>query len=109
MTLGQLSSFRDFLASADVATAVLRAAHSPEAPFLMNVGRGVAMSGRSMVELLAAAAGFDGDIFESSGGSRRAAAALWQQADLALMRRHLQWVPTTSIAEAVRDLWQSGS
>lgn len=109
VTLGQLSSFRDFLASADVATAVLRAAHSPEAPFLMNVGRGVPMSGRSMVELLAAAAGFDGDIFESSGGSRRAAAALWQQADLALMRRHLQWVPTTSIAEAVRDLWQSGS
>jgi hypothetical protein len=33
----------------------------------------------------------------------------WQQADVTLLRRHLQWVPTTPIAEAVADLWQSGT
>ena len=81
----------------------------PSVPPLLNVGRGVPMSGRSMVELLAAAAGFEGDIFESSGGPGMRPPAVWQQADLTLMRRHLHWVPTTSIAEAVRDLWQSGS
>jgi NDP-hexose 4-ketoreductase len=109
VTLGQLSSCRDFLAGTDVADAVLRAARSADVPSLLNVGRGVAMSSRSMVELLAAAAGFEGDIFESRGGSGHAAPAVWQQADLTLIRRHLHWVPTTSIAEAVCDLWQSGS
>ena len=109
VTLGQLSSCRDFLAGTDVAGAVLRAARSTDVPPLLNVGRGVAMSCRSMVELLAAAAGFEGDIFESHGGAGHATPAVWQQADLMLTRRHLQWVPTTSIAEAVSDLWQSGS
>ncbi len=72
VTLGQLSSCRDFLAGDDAADAVLRAAHGTGLPSLLNVGRGVPMSGRSLVELLAAAAGFDGDIFESSGGTRHA-------------------------------------
>ncbi len=109
VTLGQLSSCRDFLAASDVADAVLRAAHSTGVPPLLNVGRGVATSGRSLVELLAAAARFEGDIFESRGGAAHATQVVWQQADLTLIRRHLHWVPTTSIAEAVRDLWQSGS
>jgi NDP-hexose 4-ketoreductase len=109
VTLGQLSSYRDFLSCTDVAGAVLRTVHGGEIPPLLNVGRGVPMSGRSMVELLAATAGFEGDIFESSGGSPHAAPSVWQQADLTLLRRHLHWVPSTSIAEAVRDLWQSGS
>jgi len=107
VTLGQLSGCRDFVASGDVAGAVLRAARGTGVPLILNVGRGVPMSGRSMVELLAAAAGFDGDIFESSGGTRLAPPAIWQQADLTLLRRHLHWVPTTSIAEAVGDLWRS--
>jgi nucleoside-diphosphate-sugar epimerase len=61
-----------------------------------------------MVELLAAAAGFEGDVFESVGGSRRSAAVPWQQANISLLRKHLQWAPTTPIAEAVANLWQSG-
>ncbi len=109
VTLGQLSSCRDFLAASDVADAALRAAHGTGVPPLLNVGRGVATSGRSLVELLAATARFEGDIFESRGGAAHATQLVWQQADLTLIRRHLHWVPTTSIAEAVRDLWQSGS
>ena len=109
VTLGQLSSCRDFVAGTDVAAAVLRSALGADVPPLLNVGRGVAMSGRSMAELLAAAAGFDGDVFESSGGAGYATPPVWQQADLTLIRRHLHWVPSTSIAEAVSDLWQSGS
>ncbi len=109
ITLGPLCSFRDFLASTDVATAALRAIHNIDAHPVLNVGRGVAMSCRSMVELLADAAGFEGDVFESVGGSLRSAAVPWQQADVTLLRRHLQWVPTTPIAEAVADLWQSGT
>jgi nucleoside-diphosphate-sugar epimerase len=108
VTLGHLSSCRDFLASADVAAAVLRVARGSDVPALLNVGRGVPMSGRSMVELLAAAAGFQGDVFESSAGIGHGSSLVWQQADLTLLRRHLGWVPTTSIVEAVSSLWQSG-
>ena len=108
VTLGHLSTHRDYVATTDVVDAVLRSADSTDLPPILNVGRGVPMSGRSMVELLAATAGFDGDIFESSGG-RGVTSPVWQQADVGLLRRHLHWVPTTSIAEAVYDLWQSGS
>ncbi len=109
ITLGSLASHRDFLATEDVATATLRAARAVDLPPILNVGRGVAMSSRSMVELLAAAAGFEGDVFETDGGSRRSAAVPWQKASVSLLREHLQWVPTTSISAAVSDLWQSGS
>jgi nucleoside-diphosphate-sugar epimerase len=109
ITLGALNTYRDFLATSDVAAAALRVIHTPDAPPILNVGRGVAMSCRSMVELLAAVAGFEGDVFESDGGSRRSAAVPWQKADIALLRKYLHWTPTTPIAEAVSDLWQSGS
>jgi nucleoside-diphosphate-sugar epimerase len=109
ITLGSLCSCRDFLATADVATAALRALDSVDDHLVLNVGRGVAMSCRSMVELLASAAGFEGDVFESDGGSRRSAAVPWQQADISLLRKHLHWVPTTPIAKAVSDLWESGT
>jgi nucleoside-diphosphate-sugar epimerase len=108
ITLGSLRSYRDFLATDDVATAALLAIRTVDSHPILNVGRGVAMSCRSMVELLAAAAGFEGDVFESVGGSRRSAAVPWQQANVNLLRKHLQWAPTTPIAEAVADLWQSG-
>ncbi len=107
VVLGELSSHRDFLAVTDVAGAVLRVAHGTGIPSLLNVGRGVPMSGRALVELLAGAAGFNGDVFALSGGVGHATPASWQQADLTLMRRHLHWVPTRSIAEAVHDLWQA--
>ena len=48
VTLGQLSSCRDFLAVTDVASAAIRVAHSvDDVPAVLNVGRGVAMSCRS--------------------------------------------------------------
>jgi nucleoside-diphosphate-sugar epimerase len=108
VTLGPLWSFRDFLSSSDVATAVLRSVRTVDAHPVLNVGRGVAMSCRSMVELLADASGFEGDVFESAGGSNRSAAVPWQQANVSLLRKHLQWVPSTPIAEAVAGLWKSG-
>jgi len=109
ITLGSLRPYRDFLATEDVATAILRAIEAVDTPPVLNVGRGIATSCRSMVELLASASGFDGDVLESVGGSRRSAAVPWQQANTSLLRKHLHWVPTTSIAKAVSDLWQSGT
>lgn len=108
VTVGRLGHTSDFLAAADVADAVVRAAAQEEVPSVLNVGRGVAMSGRSMVELLAAAAGFTGEVIDADVGVRRPAAAPGQQADVSLLRSSLQWLPTTPIADAVADLWRSG-
>lgn len=108
ITLGPLWPHRDFLASVDVVTAALLAIGRADTYPVLNVGRGVAMSCRSMVELLADAAGFEGDVFETTSGSQRSQSVPWQQANICLLRNHLQWVPTTSIAEAVAGLWQAG-
>lgn len=107
VTLGSLWAQRDFVASSDVATAALRAVATVDRHPILNVGRGAAMSCRSMVELLAAAAGFEGDVLESPGGSSRSATVPWQRADVTLLRQHLGWVPTTPIAAAVSALWQT--
>ena len=109
-TVGQLAVVRDFLAADDLAEAVVRVAGGVDIPPILNVGRGVAMSGRSMVELLAGAAGFDGDVLEPRRNIwHRPPAASWQQADVSLLRSALQWVPVIPIADAVADLWWSGS
>jgi nucleoside-diphosphate-sugar epimerase len=107
ITLGPLNSFRDYLASRDVATAALLAIPAIETHPVLNVGRGVAMSDRSVIELLADAAGFEGDVFESASSSPRSQSVPWQQASVSLIREHLQWVPSTPIAEALAHLWQS--
>jgi nucleoside-diphosphate-sugar epimerase len=102
--LGPLSAYRDFVAAFDVAIAALLAIPSIDAHPVLNVGRGLAMSSRSMVELLADAAGFEGDVLESPDGIETVP---WQQADVTLLRQYLGWVPTTPIAQAVDDLWKS--
>jgi UDP-glucose 4-epimerase len=56
---------------------------------IINVGLGKAMSCRSMVELLARAAGFDGEILEGGVGSRRSAEVPWLQADVSRMSHEL--------------------
>ena len=45
---------------------------------------------------------------KSPEGSLRSAAVPWQQANVSLLRRHLNWVPSTPIAQAVAALWKSG-
>ena len=102
--MGPLWAHRDFVASTYVAIAALLAIPSIDAHPVLNVGRGSAMSSRSVVELLADAAGFEGDVLESAGGSE---AVPWQQADVSLLRHYLGWVPVSPIAQAVADLWES--
>jgi NDP-hexose 4-ketoreductase len=102
--LGPLWAYRDYVAASDVAIAALLAIPSIDAHPVLNVGRGAAMSSRSMVELLADAAGFDGDVLEAPGGFEPVP---WQEADVSLLRAYLGWTPNTPIAQAVADLWNS--
>jgi len=105
--LGPLGDFRDFVAARDIGEAVFRTIPSIDSHPVLNVGQGVAMSCRVLVELLADAAGFEGDVLEGPASSDQTQPVPWQQADLTLLREQLSWVPTTSIAQALADLWSS--
>jgi nucleoside-diphosphate-sugar epimerase len=105
ITLGPLSDRRDFLAAEDVGTAVIKTMLLPAPPPVLNVGRGVAMSGAALITLLEEASGFDGEILETAIGSGRGSRLATQRADVGLLRTTLGWVPSTPLACAVDELW----
>ena len=105
ITLGSLDVHRDFIAAEDVATAAILCATAPSLPPIVNIARGVAMSGGALITLLEDVAGFDGEVIESGDGSLRSSGVTWQQADITRMRRRLQWTPSTPIASALARLW----
>jgi nucleoside-diphosphate-sugar epimerase len=102
-----LKSSRDFVAASDVASVVLQTTQLVEQDPVINVGSGHALSCRTLVEMLADAAGFDGDIIESGEGSDRSTDVHWQQADVSLLARNYNWVPNTPITQVVEELWSS--
>ena len=72
---------------------------SLEAP-IVNVGSGTGHSARELVEALAQAVGFGGEIAEGAAGSPRSSEVPWQVADVSLAKRLLGW-------QAVHDLRSS--
>jgi hypothetical protein len=57
--------------------------------------------------MLADAAGFTGEIIETSDGSERSTDVHWQQADVSLLARNYNWVPNTPIAQVAKELWSA--
>ncbi len=102
ITVGPLGTRLDVVAASDVGVAVVRALQAAELPPVLNVGRGVATSAAALVALLAAAAGFAGDVVERRGPVPCVAS---QRADVSLLQKTLDWVPTTSLAVALEELW----
>lgn len=108
ITTGPLGAFRDFVDVRDVATAVVAALQSPELPRgPLNVGSGLAMRSRAMVELFAQIAGFTGRIAERDAGSPRSSDVNWQQADLSQIKDGLGWTPKMTLRDSLEALWQS--
>ena len=99
--LGPLDSIRDFVDVRDIGAAVVAACRvaSLEAP-IVNVGTGTGHSARELVEALAQAVGFAGEIGEGAAGSPRSSDVPWQVADVSLAKRLLGW-------QAVHDLRSS--
>lgn len=99
--LGPLGSVRDFVDVRDIAAAAVAACRVPslDAP-LVNVASGTGHSARELVEALARAVGFVGEIAESAAGSPRSSDVPWQVADVSLARRVLGW-------QSVHDLRSS--
>jgi nucleoside-diphosphate-sugar epimerase len=108
ITLSYLQTVRDFVAATDVARAALGATQLLGRAPIINVGLGKAMSNRSMVELVAQAAGFEGEIVEEVDDAY-VEEVPWQQADISRMGHEIGWIPQTTVAQAAEELWKGDS
>ncbi len=100
--LGPLGSVRDFVDVRDIAAAVVAACRVPSLDAtLVNVASGTGHTARELVEALARAVGFAGEIAEGAAGSPRSSDVPWQVADIALARRILGWQPVHDLRSSV--------
>ncbi|HEX3089463.1 MAG TPA: NAD(P)-dependent oxidoreductase [Ilumatobacteraceae bacterium] len=106
INLGVLDSRRDYIDTRDVARAVLAAASTVRhTGSVLNVGRGEAVASRYLVETLAAIAGFDGEIVETSERSIRSARVASLCADIQAITGRLDWTPQYNIEDSLCELW----
>jgi nucleoside-diphosphate-sugar epimerase len=61
-----------------------------------------------MVELIAHAAGFEGEIAEEIDDAY-VEEVPWQQADISRMGHEIGWIPQTTVAQAAEELWSGDS
>ncbi|MEH0843443.1 NAD(P)-dependent oxidoreductase [Micromonospora sp. CPCC 205711] len=109
ISMGPLSAYRDFVDVRDVAAGVVAAAFAPHLDSrVVNLAGGRAVPTRRVVELLAEAAGFAGQIREESVAPARSAAVSWMQGDNSRAARLLAWVPVHELAESVKAVWAGG-
>lgn len=105
---GDLSPERDFIDVRDVACAVRTVLLETSTEGVLNVGRGEAVSARSLVQALARLAGFTGSVTERAAGSARSAGLSSQRADVTRLTA-LGWHPSASLQHALEALWQEVS
>ncbi|WP_245667964.1 NAD-dependent epimerase/dehydratase family protein [Actinomadura macra] len=106
LRLAPLLAHRDLVDVRDVADAVLAAASAPErvAGAIVNVGGGVAVPVRTLVDLLVALGGRPLRVVEEAASRDTRSDALWQLLDIKRARRTLRWSPRRGLAESMRDL-----
>jgi NDP-hexose 4-ketoreductase len=107
LKLGPLDGVRDFVDARDVADAVLAAAAAPTLPHaIVNVGSGVGVQAKVLVEQLLAVTGLAVTVHEDAPGSVRSAGLGGQQADIARAARDFGWRPRRDLADSALDLWK---
>jgi nucleoside-diphosphate-sugar epimerase len=103
--LGALTARRDFIDVRDVAAAVVAAVARADAKGVHELGRGVVVNVRDLVQLLIDVSGVDAQIDvqrEQAGHSSEPLLC----ADPASARSILDWQPTHDLADAVRAYWE---
>ncbi|MFD8571784.1 NAD-dependent epimerase/dehydratase family protein [Streptomyces sp. NPDC059639] len=107
LRVAPLVARRDFVDARDVADAVLAAAAASDdalADPLFNIGRGEAVSVRSLVDRLVALSGFRVPVLEESTSPvGNAAGSDWHRVDVARARDLLAWKPRRTLEESLRD------
>ena len=105
LSLGDLSSYRDFVDVRDAADAAVLALLNPPAADaeVLNIGSGVARRTRDLVRGLLEAGARPGATFrESAEGSARSGAVGWQEMDASRAQEVLGWKPDTPWPETLR-------
>lgn len=99
-----LRARRDYVDVRDVADAVLAAASAPALGTVVDIGTGVALPVRSLVDLLVAASGVSARLVERNPPSTAGGMDLIR-VDPEPARELLGWHPRRSAADAVRAYW----
>jgi len=108
ITLDALNAHRDYVDVRDVADAVLRAGESRLSGLAIDIGRGEAVSVRSIVELLLQVSRVPAQIVERDQSSARLghSADMWTQVDPCPALELFGWRPTHTLTDAVTAYWQ---
>jgi nucleoside-diphosphate-sugar epimerase len=103
-----MRAHRDFLDYQDAARAVVRAVRSDVNGRAVNVGSGVAVPVRDLVDRLIAVSGLAAQVSETQQPSavKRIPEAEWLRVDVSTAERVLGWSPSRSLDAAIADLWQ---
>lgn len=110
LELAPLTAQRDYVDVRDMAAAVLAAARcGPAGGEVVNIGRGVAIGVRELVELLVAVSGVPMRLAYRGGGDSPGGDAPWQEIDITRAARLLGWRPLRRPAESISALWRSYS
>lgn len=103
LTFGPLRSLRDFIGLDDVIRAVVAAAELPKVEeTVINVGSGVAVSAREMVDLLIEVSAVPATLTEAPAAQPETS---WQQMDIDRAARVLDWRPARDLGGEMRRLW----
>jgi nucleoside-diphosphate-sugar epimerase len=107
--LGPLGAYRDFVDVRDVASAVVAAVFAgPPREVVCNVGSGVAVPTRALIQLLTEAAGFTGEVQEEDPPSTKSPGVDWIAADLSRTTEVLGWRPSHDLADSAQATWVDG-
>ena len=110
LQLGSLEAWRDYVDVRDVAAAVVAAATADaELPPVLNVGSGKASLARDVVHRLVELSGAGAEVVEGTVHAGHAGSPAdsvpWQQADTALIAKHLGWAATIGLDQSLADTW----
>ncbi|WP_435229103.1 NAD-dependent epimerase/dehydratase family protein [Streptomyces sp. Tue6028] len=98
---------RDYVDSRDAADAVVRAAESPAAHGVFNIGSGRARDIRTLVAALVRASGRPRDSVRGHPGTVQSRGADWIQVDSTRARRLLGWSPRHDLDASMRAMWET--
>lgn len=110
LQVGSLEAWRDYVDVRDVAAAVVAASTADAGlPPVLNVGSGKAFLARDVVHRLVALSGTGAEVVEGTVHAGHAGSPAdsvpWQQADTALIAKHLGWSATIGLDQSLADTW----
>lgn len=105
LEFGPLDTRRDYVDVRDLASAISAALSSAPAGALYHVGSGQSRSGHELVEDMIVVSGRRNVTFRCATAAG-ASAVPWQTADIGRANEELDWRPSISWSQSLRDLWE---